>query len=209
VSTYASIKDLVVQTYLTLGRFPEYDELAARVREHFPWSKWGPSHHAYYKSQIKTGRVAVPGLIGSVDLSGSESEDSSDPATAVDESLEAAVSLERDLQSYLITRVTEVEPGLTLVENGIEYQTGVGRIDLLARDSQSRAVVIELKAGRARDAALGQLLGYMGSLGDTEGEARGILVASSFDQRVIAAAHGLPNVKLIQYRVSFHLEEIP
>lgn len=32
------------------------------VRQNFPTSKWKMSHYAYYKSKIKTGRIAVPGI---------------------------------------------------------------------------------------------------------------------------------------------------
>jgi endonuclease len=200
---YATIKELVVEKSMELGRFPEFEELTALVREHFPWSKWQHSHWAWYKSQIKTGRIPVPGL-----SSDAAQEDQDDPTEEVEETIEAAVSLERDLHSYLATRVGEIESGLTLVENGVERQTEAGRIDLLARDADGHLVVVELKAGKAKDAALGQLLGYMGSLGASESNLRGILVASSFDPRVVFAARGLPNVKLVKYRVSFELEEI-
>lgn len=126
----------------------------------------------------------------------------------VEESIEARVSLERDLHSYLATRVSEIESGLTLVENGVEHQTEAGRIDLLARDTEKRAVVIELKAGKAKDSALGQLLGYMGCLSASETTVRGILVASNFDSRVVFAARALSNVKLVRYQLSFNLEEV-
>lgn len=51
-----------------------------------------------------------------------------------------------------------------MVESGVEYQTEAGRIDLLARDVDNNLVVVELKAGKAKDSALGQLLGYVGCL---------------------------------------------
>jgi hypothetical protein len=77
----------------------------------------------------------------------------------VEASIEASVSLERDLHSYLASRVSEIESGLPLVENGVEYRTEAGRIDLLAGDAKNHLVVVELKAGKAKDNALGQLLG--------------------------------------------------
>lgn len=52
--------------------------------------------------------------------------------------------------------------------------------------------LVELKAGKAKDSALGQLLGYVGYLSGSEANVRGILVASGFDSRVIFAARGLP-----------------
>jgi RecB family endonuclease NucS len=126
----------------------------------------------------------------------------------LEESIDASVSLERDLHLYLATRIGEIEEGLTLVENGIEYQTEAGQIDLLAKDGNDCLVVVELKAGKAKDAALGQLLGYMGCVAKPQQEVRGILVASTFDARVIFAAKGLPNIKLLKYELSFSLQEI-
>jgi RecB family endonuclease NucS len=133
---------------------------------------------------------------------------SDDVEAEVEESIEARVSLERDLHSYLASRVSEIESGLSLAENGVEYSTEAGRIDLLARDANNHLVVIELKAGEAKDNALGQLLGYMGCLSASESNIRGILVASGFDLRVVFAARGLPSVKLMKYRLSFDLAEV-
>ena len=79
---------------------------------------------------------------------------------------------------------------------------------MLARDANSHLVIVELKAGNAKDGALGQLLGYMGCLSASESNVRGILVASNFDSRVIFAARGLPNIKLVRYQLSFNLKEI-
>ena len=151
---YRTIKELVIESCIAEGRFPSYDRLTSLVRQHFPTSKWQKTHYAWYKSKIKTGEIQVPGI------SPEENRDSpSDQIEAeVEESIEASVSLERDLNTYLASRVSEIEPGLTLVEDGIECQTEAGRIDLLARDANGHLVVVELKAGKAKDAALGQLL---------------------------------------------------
>lgn len=201
---YRTIKELVIETYVAEGGFPSYDKLTSLVRQHFPQSKWQKTHYAWYKSKIKTGEIQVPGI-----LAEKGEENSGDSIeTEVEESIEASVSLERDLHSYLATRISEIESGLFLVENGIEYQTEAGRIDLLARDGNNQLVVIELKVGKANDGALGQLLGYMGCLSASESNVRGILVASSFDLRVVYAARGLPSVKLVKYQLSFILQEI-
>lgn len=201
---YRTIKELVIETCMAEGRIPSYEKLTSLVKQHFPTSKWQKTHYAWYKSKIKTGEIPVPGISSeaSEEIHGDEIE------AKVEESIEASVSLERDLHSYLATRVSEIESGLTLVENGVECQTEAGRIDLLARDANNHLVVVELKAGKAKDNALGQLLGYMGYLSASESNVRGILVASSFDSRVIFAARGLPIVKLVRYQLSFNLEEI-
>lgn len=186
------------------GEFPSYEKLTSLVRQHFPTSKWQKTHYTWYKSKIKTGEISVPGF--AADLSAQSNSDEIE--AAVEDSIEASVSLERDLHSYLAARVSEIESGLKLVENGVECQTEAGRIDLLARDANNHLVVVELKAGKAKDGALGQLLGYMGCLSVSESDVRGILVASMFDPRVVFAARGLPNVKLVRYQLSFKLEEV-
>ena len=207
MSSYQSIKQLVIETTMEQGHFPSYEKLTGLVLKHFPSSKWQQSHYAWYKSQIKRGLIDVPGFEAQLN------EDSSNDQTEneIQESIDASISLERDLHRYLATRLDTIEEGLTLAEDGIEHQTEAGRIDILAKDAQGDWVVIELKAGRAKDSALGQLLGYIGCLGSSEkyqGAIRGILVASDFDKRVVFAAKAIATVKLLKYRVEFELSEV-
>jgi len=206
MSGYQSIKDLVIDTYMSEGELPSYEKLTSLVKANFPNSKWQKSHYSWYKSQIKTGKIEVSGVERNV----SDEKENSDIESNIEESIEASVSLERDLHNWLTTRLSEIEPGLILVDGGVEYQTEVGRIDILAKDQTGGLVAIEIKAGKAKDSALGQLLGYMGCLSSSneQPKVRGILVASSFDTRVICAAKGLPNVKLVKYQLLFNLEEI-
>jgi len=200
---YRTIKELVIDSYISSGGMPSYESLTEQVRLHFPSSKWQLSHYAWYKSQIKTGRIDL-----------SQHEKSSAEVTeelieeSISQSIDTQVSLERDLQQYFTGRINELEDGLVLVEGGVEYSTEAGRIDLLAKDASNNLVVIELKAGKGRDAALGQLLGYIGCLSKQNQNVRGILVASEFDARVVFAAKALPNIRLVQYRLSFSLNEI-
>ena len=198
---FNTIKELVVETCIAKGEFPPYEELTALVVRHFPTSRWQKTHYAWYKSRIKRGIIAVPGLS---EHPANETEEEFE--AEAEDALEASLSLERDLHTYLAQRVTVIEPGLTLIEGGVEYTTDAGRIDLLARDANASLVVIELKAGKAGDAALGQLLGYVGCLSTPEQRVRGILVASGFDPRVVWAAKGLPQVKLMKYSLSFAFE---
>ena len=201
---YSSIKDLVIDTCTSEGQFPSYEKLTSLVLRNFPNSKWKKTHYAWYKSKIKRGEISVPG-----------SEPENDPApdsaeSEVEESIEASLSLERDLHSYLAKAFHEIENGLILLPDGIEHQIDAGRVDILARDRSGQLVVIELKAGIAKDAALGQLLGYIGCIAETSSgkPVRGILIASDFDKRVVYAAKALPQIKLIKYEVAFQLQEI-
>ena len=207
MSGYKSIRELVIDSYMSEGEFPSYERLTSLIRANFPNSKWKESHYSWYKSQIRTGKIKVSAVKRDI----SDEKDDSEIKSNIEESIEARVSLERDLHNWLTTKLPEIEPGLILVDGGVEYQTEAGRIDILAEDQTGRLVVIEVKAGKAKDGDLGQLLGYVGCLSATtkkHEEIRGILIASSFDSRVIFAVKGLSHVKLVKYQLSFKLEEI-
>lgn len=77
------------------------------------------------------------------------------------------------------------EMGLTFV--GKEYSTPLGRIDILAADSDGNKIPIEIKIGCAGDSAVGQLLGYMKAVGAF----RGIIIANEFSKRVEAISSSL------------------
>jgi hypothetical protein len=103
MSGYRSIKELVIQTCAAEGSYPTYEKLTSLVRQHFPDSRWQKTHWHWYKSQINTGRIMVPGV--AIETNGPSNDD--DIEADVEESLDASVSLERDLHSYLATRVRE------------------------------------------------------------------------------------------------------
>jgi len=154
MSSYRSIRELVIDKYVSEGEFPTYERLTSLIKANFPNSRWKKSHYSWYKSQIRTGKIKIPGVDGNV----SDEKENSDIESNIEESIEASVSLERDLHNWLTTRLSEIEPGLIPVDGGVEYQTEAGRIDILAKDQTGALVVIEIKAGKAKDGALGQSL---------------------------------------------------
>jgi len=208
MNEYRTIKELVIETCITEGQFPSYEKLTSIVMQHFPHSKWKQTHYAWYKSKIKSGEINVPGFSG--DENGIDSKE--DDEAEIEETIEASLSLEKDLHSYLAARVEKIEAGLSIVENGVEFQIDAGRIDILAKDRDNNLVVIELKAGKAKDNALGQIIGYMGCMTTIEKfqdiPIRGILIASGFEQRVVYAAKALSNLKLVRYHLYFDFQEI-
>jgi len=126
---------------------------------------------------------------------------------------EATISLERDLENFLLAKLDSLEKGLKTYkgETGRQFQVGSGRIDILAQDKNKNFMVIELKAGTASESVLTQILAYMAdvtaelSKGKT---VRGIIVAYGFAEKLVAAATLLPIIKLMKYKVSFEFEEI-
>lgn len=93
--------------------------------------------------------------------------------------------------------------------DGIEYPSGVGPIDILARDKNGSFFVFELKRARSPDHAIGQLARYMGWIKETIGrgyEVNGIIVAKMIGENLRYSIHAVPNVSLFEYEVEFHLK---
>lgn len=119
------------------------------------------------------------------------------------------LSLERDMQAALRQNIGLLEPGLTIVDDGLERGVLSGFIDILCRDTAGNLVVVELKAGKTDARVVGQTLGYMGDLMDEEpgAQLRGIIVAHEFDRRTRSAAKAVPGLSLFSYSISFRFEQ--
>ncbi len=162
-----------------------YDAYSEAFRDNGKTPVWGQAtvwNAAPYAAEIEQ-------MLGSVDT----------PPPSP-ESTRLGFRLERELQEALAANIAQLEPGLNIVEGGIEMVVGAGRLDIAATDTQGRIVVIELKAGTAQLESIAQLLSYMGSVHNPEGRpVRGILVAHDFESRVVHAARAAPNVALREY----------
>jgi hypothetical protein len=95
--------------------------------------------------------------------------------------------------------------------DGVEYQTDVGPIDLLALDSEKNFVVLELKLRDGPDKALGQILRYMGWIknhraGDKN--VSGVILASQITKKLKYAATQVPHVGLMEYRLAMTLKPV-
>lgn len=130
------------------------------------------------------------------------------PAAAADEDGEFTFGLERDLQKALRENIEQLEPGLRIIDGGVERIVDAGRIDITAEDRDGALVVIELKAGRADLRAVGQVLSYMGTAAPGEDRpVRGMLVAGDFDERAEMAARAVPHLTLRTYSFQFAFGE--
>ena len=126
-----------------------------------------------------------------------------------DDSDELRFGLERDLQRALRANIEQLEPGLKIIDGGVERSIEGGRIDITAEDSEGCLVVIELTAGRAELTAIGQLLSYMGSVdNDLNRPIRGILVPNDFHPRLVLAARAVAEITLMAYSFQFSFNEV-
>ena len=118
------------------------------------------------------------------------------------------LSLESDVQGYLSERLHDIEQGLSIQSDrtGLEVQVDSGRVDILAEDSDGNLVVIEIKAGEAQRAVLGQIKAYMADVIDElseTGDVRGIIVSEDFSQKLTRAITLENNIELYTYEVEF------
>lgn len=137
-----------------------------------------------------------------------DENDISDTPQTVQESTQQRFTLERDMQAALRQNIALLDPGLRIIDDGVERAVDSGLIDITCEDDDG-IVVIELKAGKADSRAIGQILGYMGDLQEEENEkkVRGILISHDFDRRAKAAARVVPTLKLMHYSIEFRFIE--
>jgi restriction system protein len=128
--------------------------------------------------------------------------------------------LEKYLEDFIVSNFQMIFKGeLKLYEDadgndGQQYVTDIGPIDILAFEPKSNSfVVIELKKGRPSDQVIGQILRYMGwakqnlCLG---GQAvKGLIVCRDPDPKLSYAMEMTNNIDVRYYSVSFKLRETP
>jgi hypothetical protein len=129
-----------------------------------------------------------------------------------DEEGDQQFAAESDLRDFLARNLNCVEPGLRLCQvgdrNGVEFPVDGGYIDILAVDRDDRFVVIELKVGRGRSQAVGQLLYYMGWVDKHLDKApcRGLIIAKEIRDDLVLTVERVPSVQLYRYNLSVSVE---
>jgi len=128
-------------------------------------------------------------------------------------------ALESHLRDYLARNLTSIANfGVPLSvfksddgRDGVEFQTDVGPIDLLAITPAGDFYVFELKLGRGPDAALGQILRYMGWVANHVAKDRkvyGVILAADISEKLRYAVTQVPHVSLLEYELRFVVKPI-
>jgi hypothetical protein len=164
-----------------------------------------PSSDIAQKYGIPVGSIIAQRAV----YKGEKNRGVDDEGPIIERAITTTFGLERDLQRALRNNIDQLEKGLEIKDGGKERTVTSGRIDITAKDSTGRIVVIELKAGEADRDAIGQILAYMGDVGeDAERPVRGILVAGAFSTSAVAASRAVPNLELKRYQFQFTFESI-
>lgn len=133
------------------------------------------------------------------------------PEQSEEDSQKFSFNFEQDLKRHIVTNLEEIEQGLKLHPNGMEFPTDIGRIDILAIDKDNDFVVIELKAGLAGDKALGQILGYMAWVKKNlakDRNVRGLIISNNIEDRLKYGAMWSNHVQIKKYEVHFSFHSI-
>lgn len=128
-------------------------------------------------------------------------------------------ALESHLRDYLAKNLTKIADfGVQLSvfksgdgRDGVEFQTDVGAIDLLTVTPAGDFYVFELKLGRGPDAALGQILRYMGWVAKHIAEGRkvyGVILAADISEKLRYAVTQVPQVSLLEYELEFVVKPV-
>lgn len=110
------------------------------------------------------------------------------------ESIDRA-QIEKDIETFYYSNLELLEKGLTIKDNGRQFPTPIGRIDLLCISKKGKYVVVEVKAEEARDSVFGQILRYIGwvhrNIKGSRDNVRGIILASEFTETARYSRIGL------------------
>ena len=128
--------------------------------------------------------------------------------------------LEKYLEDFIVGNFHTIFKGQLKVyedaenNDGQQYATDIGPIDILAVEPKSRSfVVIELKKGRPSDQVVGQILRYMGwvkkNLCASGQGVKGLVICRDPDPKLAYAIEMTNNVNVRYYSVSFKLRDAP
>jgi restriction system protein len=128
--------------------------------------------------------------------------------------------LEKYLEDFIVSNFDTIFKGRLKIyegaegEDGQQYGTEIGSIDILAVESSSNSlVVIELKKGRPSDQVVGQILRYMGwvkkNLCADGQNVKGLVICRDPDPKLFYALEMTSNIDIRYYSVSFKLKETP
>lgn len=128
---------------------------------------------------------------------------------------ESSFVMEKHLEDFIYNNwhATPFADKYKIYENGRQFPTDTGPLDLLAlRNDQREFLVLELKRNKASDIAVAQTLRYMGyiknNIARNNESVRGCIVATREDQGMKNALSIVKDIDFYQYKINFSLNKI-
>ena len=133
----------------------------------------------------------------------------------IDDKVSPSFLLEKHLESYIEKFWNDTVFGkeYEIYENGRQYSTETGPLDLLAqRKDKKEFLILELKRDKTSDVAVAQTLRYMGyikkTLATNNEKVRGCIIGTKEDKNLVNAISMVPNIDFYRYNLSFSLNKI-
>jgi RecB family endonuclease NucS len=231
VATYGAIRDFIKEKYGAVNESMITCQIIIcsvnhPSRIHYPENKKPRSCNSQYDFLFNTGRGRVeaynPDAHGQWEIRRDEYEKlvvAVAEESSVEEASDLLFPLESHLRDFIAANLATVRPqglALRLYEDptgrdGVEYQTDVGPIDILAQDSNDDFVVFELKLSKGPDRAVGQVLRYMGWVSRHLAGSKkvlGVIVAREIDEKLKYAVSLVPSIVVLEYKVRFDLRPV-
>lgn len=161
-------------------------------------SHWMAQDVIYVTARVLAKERSNQKIETSINVQKDSEEDLPSEYESSDEYNTGFMPLEKHLEDYIMKNWDIVDFGEKLdvyqednETSGQQYMTDVGIIDILAKDAQGNFVVIELKRAESRYPVVGQILSYMGWVGDNlaiNGEkVRGMIIVGKADKTLKSA----------------------
>ncbi|WP_161780735.1 endonuclease NucS domain-containing protein [Tumebacillus flagellatus] len=169
---------------------------------------YNPARHGNWEIYSKaTGKLSVR-----------QSESSTNPCQQSTEESNM-IPAEGRLRDFIVRNLTNQTIGNQKLRifvdhegvGGVEYETEVGKIDILTLDEEDNFVVIMLNESVDDDHALANLLRNMGWLKATlspDRSVKGVLIADTFSANLRYATSLLPEVTLLEYTLQITFSEV-
>jgi hypothetical protein len=121
--------------------------------------------------------------------------------------------LEKHLEDYLCKNWSDTIFGhnYDICENGRQYQTDTGPLDILAqKKDKTEFMVLELKRDKVSDAAVSQTLRYINyvrrTLAINDEQVKGCIIGTEEDRALMNAIEEVPNIDFYRYDIKFSLD---
>ena len=122
--------------------------------------------------------------------------------------------LEKHLEDYICANweTTVFGQNFNIYENGRQYQTNTGPLDILAQSKDKKEfLVMELKRDMASDVVVGQTLRYMGYIEKhlaTNEDVRGCIIATDADEGLKNALSVVNKIDFYEYKINFEMSKV-